>query len=131
LMEIADVFVMNKADRHESDKAVQAVEGSLALRDHTADSWLPPIVKTIALTNIGIAELVTHITSHRDFLEANGLLREKRFQRDKAFIQQLVEEAWRTAFWTASRNDELAASLERGTSPYQIAAALVAKSVVD
>jgi LAO/AO transport system kinase len=131
LMEIADVFVMNKADRHESDKAVQAVEGSLALRDHTADSWLPPIVKTIALTNTGIAELVTHITSHRDFLEANGLLREKRFQRDKAFIQQLVEEAWRTAFWTASRNDELAASLERGTSPYQIAAALVAKSVVD
>nr|MBA2704425.1 methylmalonyl Co-A mutase-associated GTPase MeaB [Blastocatellia bacterium] len=66
IMEIGDIFVINKADRdgvNSTEKEVQALL-SLAERD---DSWQPPIVKTIAIESTGIEELATAIENYREF----------------------------------------------------------------
>lgn len=125
LMEIADVFVMNKADRNDSDKAVQALESSLHLRDHTADSWLVPIVKTVATNGTGIQHLYNAIQAHHDYLQSKGLLEKKRENRDKAFVQLLVENKWRRSFWTAEREALLTQKLSERESPYRIAELLL------
>ncbi len=125
LMEIADIFVMNKADRTDSDKAVQALESSLQLRDHTADSWLVPIIKTVATRGIGISELFAAVESHAKYLQSKGLLEKKREARDKEFIEHLVSEKWRRRFWTKSRQTLLEQKLSEHESPYRIAELLL------
>jgi LAO/AO transport system kinase len=57
LMEIADIFVVNQADREGADKLVQAIAANQALKPATANEWRPPILKTVATTGEGVAEL--------------------------------------------------------------------------
>lgn len=125
LMEIGDIFVMNKADHQDADKAVQALSASLELRRHTAESWLPKVVKTVATMGKGIAELCDTIKAHRAFLETRAQLAEKRQERQRNFARRIVEEKWRQAFWTDERMQELQARLLRRESPYHIAEALL------
>ncbi len=127
LMEIADVFVMNKADRQDADKAVQALSASLELRQHSAQSWLPRVVKTVATMGQGIAELLQAINAHRAFLERDSRLIERRQERQQNFVQSVVEEKWRQAFWTAQRMEELRKRVIQHESPYKIAEALLQK----
>jgi LAO/AO transport system kinase len=65
LMEIADVFVVNKADREGADHLVSAIEASLTLNDYGAGEWRPPIVKTSATDGTGVCELVDTIERFR------------------------------------------------------------------
>src|SRR5207244_5071725 len=65
IMEIADIFVVNKADREGADRLVSAVEANLALRAYESGEWRPPIVKTVATTGQGIPELVETIGQFR------------------------------------------------------------------
>jgi LAO/AO transport system kinase len=127
LMEIADVFVMNKADRQDADKAVQALSASLELRQHSAQSWLPRVVKTVATMGQGIAELLQAINAHRAFLETDSRLVERRRERQQNFVQSVVEEKWRQTFWTAQRIEELRKRVIQHESPYKIAEALLQK----
>ncbi len=128
LMEIADIFVMNKADRQDADKAVQALSASLELRQHSAQAWLPRVVKTVATMGQGIAELLQAINAHRAFLEADSRLVERRRERQQHFVQSVVEEKWRQTFWTAQRIEELRKRVIQHESPYKIAEALLQKS---
>ena len=57
IMEIADVYVVNKADRDGADRMVSSIESNLALQADAAGAWRPPIVKTTATTGAGVAEL--------------------------------------------------------------------------
>ena len=57
IMEIADVYVVNKADRDGADRMVTSIESNLALQTYPAGAWRPPIVKTAATTGAGVAEL--------------------------------------------------------------------------
>ena len=65
IMEIADIFVVNKADREGADRLVSAVEANLALQHYGEDEWRPPIVKTVATTGQGVPELVETIWRFR------------------------------------------------------------------
>ena len=65
IMEIADIFVVNKADREGSDQLVSAIEASLSLLTYRPDEWRPPIVKTVATSGQGVAELVQAIAAFR------------------------------------------------------------------
>ena len=65
IMEIADIFVVNKADREGADRLVSAVEANLALHTYGSGEWRPPIVKTVATTGAGVAELVEAIAQFR------------------------------------------------------------------
>jgi LAO/AO transport system kinase len=128
LMEIADIFVMNKADRQDADKAVQALSASLELRQHSAQAWLPRVVKTVATTGQGIAELLQAINAHRAFLETDARLVERRRERQQNFVQSVVEEKWRQTFWTAQRIEELRKRVIQHESPYKIAEDLLQKN---
>jgi LAO/AO transport system kinase len=65
IMEIADIFVVNKADRDEAGRLVSAIETTLSLRTYDSTEWRPPIVKTVATTGAGIDDLVAAIASFR------------------------------------------------------------------
>lgn len=70
IMEIADIFVMNKADREGADKAVIDIQSNLQL-NNKEKPWKPLVLRTVALTGEGIPELIGQIEQHRCFLEGN------------------------------------------------------------
>ncbi len=70
LMEIADIFAVNKADRENADKAVLDIQSNLQLNTKQS-KWKQPILKTTALTGEGVSQLIDEIERHRRFLESN------------------------------------------------------------
>ena len=70
IMEIADIFVVNKADRENANKAVMDIQANLQM-NNKENPWKPSVLKTIALTGEGIPELIEKIEEHRRFLEGN------------------------------------------------------------
>ena len=70
IMEIADIFVVNKADREDADKAVIDIQSNLQLSNKQT-TWKPPVLKTTALTGEGVRGLVDKTEEHRCFLEGN------------------------------------------------------------
>ncbi len=111
IMEIADIFVINKADREGAERVEREIRAmqSLALRH---DNWVPPIVKTVASEGTGIAELVQTITNYHEYLQQSGMARERRAQnwrqrltemlRD-ALFQRVLSTFWRMAKQNAMR----------------------------
>ena len=65
IMEIGDIFVVNKADREGADRLVSAIEANLSLHPYPPGEWRPPIVKTVATTGDGVGELIDAIESFR------------------------------------------------------------------
>ncbi|MHB8905493.1 MAG: methylmalonyl Co-A mutase-associated GTPase MeaB [Melioribacteraceae bacterium] len=128
LMEIADFFVLNKSDRPGSESALVALKTILMLRDHTEKSWLPNIIKAVASENSGTKEIADEIERHHNYLEQNGLLKEKRESNYKVRIKEIVEHLLKNELWKEKRAESLEASLakvvEGETSPYQIAETL-------
>jgi LAO/AO transport system kinase len=90
LLEIADVFVVNKADRPGTAEAVRDLEGMLELAP--ANRWRPPIVRTVATTGEGIDDLYAAIARHRDHMERDGRLQARRRARVRAELQTIVAE---------------------------------------
>jgi LAO/AO transport system kinase len=70
IMEIADIFVVNKADRENANKAVMDIQANLQM-NNKENPWKPSVLKTIALTGEGIPELIEKIEEHRRFLEGS------------------------------------------------------------
>ena len=100
IMEIADIFVVNKADREGAERLVSAVEANLALHSYGADEWRPPVIKTVATTGSGVEELeeavgrfrqhgARHATSRRRTRSA-WRLRELVAQRFMALLERDV-----------------------------------------
>jgi LAO/AO transport system ATPase/methylmalonyl-CoA epimerase len=89
LMEVADLFVVNKADREGADRVVQEILQMLQLGEHGA--WLPPVVKTVATTGAGLDELAARLADHRAFLDGPQGAARKR-ERTKMRIEGLVKE---------------------------------------
>jgi LAO/AO transport system kinase len=89
LMEVADLFVVNKADRDGADRVVQEILQMLELGEHGA--WVPPILKTVATTGKGVKELAEKVAEHRAFLGGpEGASRRR--ERTKMRIEGLVRE---------------------------------------
>jgi LAO/AO transport system kinase len=90
IMEIADIFVVNKADREGADRLVSAVEGNLALHTYANGEWRPPILKTVATTGLGVAEVVAAIGTFRD--HAAGEQAARRRERSEYRLRELVSQ---------------------------------------
>jgi LAO/AO transport system kinase len=69
IMEIADIFVLNKADREGADRLASAIATSLSLRTYREDEWRPPIVQTVATSGQGVPQLVEAISAFRAHAE--------------------------------------------------------------
>jgi LAO/AO transport system kinase len=92
LMEIADIFVVNKADRPGTRDAVRELKQMLGMSEL---AWKPPIVETIATQGEGVRALWAAIESHRSYQEANGLLVKRRRRRIEREIRDIVAERMR------------------------------------
>jgi LAO/AO transport system kinase len=90
IMEIADIFAVNKADREGADRLVSAVEANLALQTYGADDWRPPIVKTIATGGQGVADLVAAIWRFREHSARTQT--ERRRTRSEYRLRELVSQ---------------------------------------
>jgi LAO/AO transport system kinase len=93
LLEIADLFVVNKADRPGADETVRDLEGMLELSGDLA--WRPPVLRTVATEGTGVAELRDALQAHRQFLEANGLVESRRRDRVRDELRAVVAEQLR------------------------------------
>jgi LAO/AO transport system kinase len=68
IMEIADVFVVNKADREGADKTRRELETMIGMNDHKEGDWIPPVLPSVALDGSGLPELMEAIDRHRRFI---------------------------------------------------------------
>ncbi|UCG82800.1 MAG: methylmalonyl Co-A mutase-associated GTPase MeaB [Dehalococcoidia bacterium] len=91
LMEIADIFVVNKADRQGADQVVAEIEAMLSLSPKDSD-WQVPVLTTQALNNVGIEELFQAIESHRSILESTGQLSRQRQENLKKELVRSIEQ---------------------------------------
>ncbi len=91
LMEIADVFVVNKADREGADATRRDLEQMLDLSGAAAtDAWRPPVLTTVATTGEGVDELASTIAAHRHYAERSGLLARRRAARARDELHAVV-----------------------------------------
>lgn len=90
IMEIGDIFVVNKSDRDGADRLVTEIKMMLDLSSAPRD-WNPPIVKTIATEDEGVETLVEKIKEHREYLMESGTLALRRKERIRSEITKIVE----------------------------------------
>jgi LAO/AO transport system kinase len=97
ILEIADVFVVNKADRDGADSTVRDLKGMLGLggRHSEAGAWRPSIVKTVASRNEGMTDVVDAIEAHRAWMESHGELDRRRQARAAAEVEAIAVAALR------------------------------------
>jgi LAO/AO transport system kinase len=136
LLEIADVFVVNKADRDGAAETVRDLEFMLDLAlqpESGGPGWRPPIVKTVASRGEGFEELWEAVTAHRAHLEADGRLAERRTKRIRDELKAIVVESlYERAgeFLAGDRFEQLAASVEaRQVDPYTAAESLLSETL--
>ncbi len=126
LLEIADIFVINKADRPGAAEAKRDLDRMLDLT--TASDWRPPILLTTASTGEGVDEVWAAIRSHRDHITASGDLDRRRRARISTEISEIVAALLRerAAATTGDRLDALAEDVaRRDLDPWAAAEALL------
>jgi LAO/AO transport system kinase len=132
LLEIADVFVVNKADREGADRTV--AELTMMLDFSPDKTWRPPVVKTVAPRGAGVEEAVAALESHGAYLIASGERVPRRVRRVRARLLTLLEERFhRTVEARAPEpnglEEAIARVLDRTEDPYAAAARLYARLV--
>jgi LAO/AO transport system kinase len=132
IMEIADIFVVNKADREGADRTVAAIESMLALQTFSATDWRPPIVKTEAIAGKGVAELLEAVERFKSHTGANRHRRRRARAADRVrelLSQRFVEHAEQHVL----QPGELAALVERITQrqvdPYTVVDDIMTRSL--
>ncbi len=103
VMEIPDVIVVNKADHPMTDTMIREIRGVLSLGPAT--SWRVPIVKTEAAKGEGVAELAEKITEHREHIEAEGTLEERRARNLRNEVMELAASRMRRRLEEAIADD--------------------------
>jgi LAO/AO transport system kinase len=90
LMEIGDIFVLNKADREGADRLEEQLHAMLSLV-MPRDGWHPPVVRTVATENKGISELATTIEEFRNHFESSGERQKKQIEHWKNRLIEMLE----------------------------------------
>ncbi|MBI5663161.1 MULTISPECIES: methylmalonyl Co-A mutase-associated GTPase MeaB [Ignavibacterium] len=125
LMEIADLFVLNKCDRPGSQQAYTALQTILMIKEHDENTWLPKIIKTVASENKGIDEIADEIEKHKSFLIEKNIFQNKRQNQARIRIKEIVENKLKEKLWSEDRENLLNSSLKKvvlgNSSPYHIA----------
>ena len=153
VMEVADIYAINKADRPGADRLRTEIEVMLGIRrgnafrhvsphhaptaqplnrgDGAAAEWEPPALTVSALNDVGVAEVVEAIERHAAYLRDSGELARRRRSRLARHTREVVDRSLRRLVWEEGSGEEgLAAGLERvargETSPYELAREIVA-----
>jgi len=133
ILEVADVFVVNKADHSGAGKLVSELRGMLELGHATGadDRWWPPIVRTVAVRGEGIEELADALDDHREHVTATGGLVERRRRRALHAVREIALARVRDRFVEIGDDDPLLDGLarrveQRELDPYTAADRLLA-----
>jgi len=129
IMEIGDIFVVNKADRPGADKTVTEVTMMMSLVEEHGD-WVPPIVKTVASRNEGIDELDAAIVKHYDYLQSSGELDRRNRDRVRIRIEtQLKEKFLQHAIVTTNYDKLIDDVFMKRTNPHDAAEAVLSATI--
>ncbi|MFZ0285611.1 MAG: methylmalonyl Co-A mutase-associated GTPase MeaB [Terriglobales bacterium] len=130
IMEIADIFVINKSDHEGADRVEREIRGlqSLAIR---GDRWTPPIVKTVATEGTGIPELVAAIAEYWAYLEEQNLTQQHRVQHWQERLVEMLRdtllEKARSEFADGSLARYAAEVAEHKRDPYTLVEEIVSE----
>ncbi|WP_205470960.1 methylmalonyl Co-A mutase-associated GTPase MeaB [Nocardioides sp. SYSU D00038] len=125
ILEIGDLYVVNKADRDGADQVRRDLRSMLKLAERTEGAWRPPVLATVAQSGRGVAEVVAALDDHHAWLSEHGELERRRVRRARDEIEAIALTALR-AGWAgvhgATDLDVLAAAVVGGeTDPYAAA----------
>ncbi|WP_427890856.1 methylmalonyl Co-A mutase-associated GTPase MeaB [Kribbella sp. GL6] len=130
ILEVGDIYVVNKADRDGAQSVIRDLRSMLALAERADGAWKPPILKTVASRNEGVAEVVQAIDDRLRWMTGNGVLTERRRSRARDEIEAIATTALRARFAHLhgdARLDVLAAKVADGAvDPYSAADELIA-----
>ena len=124
ILEIADIFVVNKSDRSDSDKLIVSLKKILSNTDTLdQDYWKSPILKTIAIKDEGIDELINDLNNHFNFLNSKDSF--KNYKIDKRYssqVEKILTNKLLNLFWKKNKISRLNKELEKKSkdriSPY-------------
>ena len=129
ILEIGDVYVVNKADRDGAEQVRRELRTMISLADRPEGSWKPPIVLTVAQVGQGVDEVVRAIDEHRAWMESSGELERRRVKRARDEIEAIAVTALRERWGdvhSRTELDELAEQVAAGKSdPYRAADVLL------
>jgi LAO/AO transport system kinase len=130
LLEVADLFVINKADRPGGAEAAQDLRQMLALGGER--EWTPPIIDTVATRAEGIDELWAAVAGHRAYLEASGLLAARRAERVEQELRRVLAAVLRERLAEMAATEEYRRAVEDlragRVDPYEVADRLLGSS---
>jgi LAO/AO transport system kinase len=120
IMEIGDVFAVNKADRDGAKRTAREIEMML---DFNKSDWRPPVEMVVAIENKGVEELLEHIEKHRSYLEETGEKEVRRIRNSKTEIVDLVQQRLMSILLDKSNKEQMINELSkevaaRKTDPY-------------
>ena len=126
ILEIADIFVVNKSDRSDSDKLIVSLKKILSNADTLdQDYWKNPILKTIAIKDEGIDELINELNNHFNFLNSKDSF--KNYKIDKRYssqVEKILTNKLLNLFWKKNKISSLNKELEKKSkdriSPYAL-----------
>jgi LAO/AO transport system kinase len=131
IMEIADIFVINKSDREGADRVEKEIRAmqSLAMRH---DNWTPPIVRTVASEGKGVAELAAAIAQYEQFLDKHGLRLKKKIANWRERLVEMLRESLLQRVMREQLNEdrlsELASAVaEQHKDPYTLVDQIIAR----
>jgi len=128
LMEIADIFVVNKSDREGANRAITELELILSLRTRESE-WKSPVIPSSALRGEGIEEVYNKIEDHKTFIFENGIIFEKRKKRIVNRVKEIVEEKLKSHFWNEEKKKKVRdfySNVDKtDVSPYELALELL------
>ena len=132
IMEIADIFVVNKADREGADRTAASVEAMLSLQSWASGVWRPPILRTEATTGKGLPELVSGIAAFREHTKAE--VGQRRRMRAEFRLRELLARAFmrhleRDVLTEGEFAHELERIAARETDPYAVTEAMFARAL--
>src|SRR5690606_22766512 len=125
IMEIADVFCVNKSDLPGADRLKREIAAAMELGAYPEDAWRPPIVGAVASKGEGVAEVLDQVDAHRAHLHAQGALASAGRRRVRAEVVAILGEQLRKAL--VEREDEAVdAILEGHVTPAEVVHRLLA-----
>jgi GTPase len=107
VLEIADIFVVNKADRDGADATYRDIQAMIGLGERAPGQWRPHVVRATAVKGAGIDDIVATIDKHRSWLESSGELRKRREARAAAEVEAITLGALRERIGTLRHGDAL------------------------
>lgn len=128
LMEIADIFAINKADREGADRVLLEIQYVLEFSENSRP-WKPPVIQTVANSGKGIDDLLQSLEQHLAFQDRSQIRITKRKKRIENYVRQIVKENILKEFWQPSQEQKLTHQIDQiianKRSPYAVSNELI------